>query len=205
MLKYLKFQVACDIAFGVFLVTWLLSRHVLYLFVCYSVYADIPREITYGCYLGSNENLSGPIEPPSRFDHLIQPFLDPKGLVCWNNNIKWTFLSMLLSLQVIQLIWFGMIVRVAWRVIQGQDSDDPRSDDEEDEVENAPKTHTFRKDAFIDAQPLEEEVGVESISLNNHKAASARRYRKGGGTASGVTLHSDRKELLGRIGCDKSS
>ena len=110
---------------------------------------------------------------------------------------------MLLSLQVILLVWFGMIMRVAWKVIQGGEGEDPRSDDEGEEEEDDEPART--KEPFIEVPPLEEEVGVESINLNNRKASPARRFRKGAGTASGVTLHSDRKELLGRIGCDKGA
>lgn len=82
------------------------------------------------------------------------------------------------------------------------------------------------------AMPLiEQEVGVEALDFGTRQslisnssstaagtagggggggAAAGKRYRKGKVTAStsGVTLpghHSDRKELLGRIGCDKTS
>ena len=95
-----------------------------------------------------------------------------------------------------------MIMRVAWKVIQGgEEAEDPRSGEEDEgEIEHIiqPPIATLKSDAFIEVPPLEEEVGVESINLSGHKS----RYRKGVGTASGVTLHSDRKELLGRIGCD---
>ena len=206
MLKYLKYQLACDIAFGGFMVVWFVSRHVLYMRVCYSIWVDIPKEIKYGCYWGSNQDLHGPIDTPNDFNHLTQPFKDPEGLVCWNNGIKWTFLGMLLSLQVILLIWFGMIMRVAWKVIKGGEAEDSRSDDEdEDEEDIQPQHKPYQNSPYIESPPLEEEVGVEAINLNSRKSSPGRRYRKGGGTASGVTLHSDRKELLGRIGCDKGA
>lgn len=213
MLKYLKFRLVCDIAFGVFLVAWFVARQVLYLFVCYSVYVHIPEEITYGCYFGSTSDMKGPIPPPNTFTHLIQPFRDPEGLVCWNNNIKWTFLSVLLVLQVLQLIWFVMIIKVAWKVIRGGEAEDSRSDDEEEEEEEEGEevddsSYDKKTCEHIDAtdiQSLEEEVGVEAINLSGSKKNASRRFRKGGGTASGVTIPSDRKELLGRIGCDKGS
>lgn len=184
------------------MVTWIVTRHILYLRACYSIYADIPREISLGCYWGSNKDLHGPIDPPDNFDHLLQPFQDPEGMVCWTNKISWIFLGMLLSLQVILLVWFGMIMRVAWKVIQGGEGEDPRSDDE---GEGEDDELAYAKEPFIEVPPLEEEVGVESINLSNRKSSPARRFRKGAGTASGVTLHSDRKELLGRIGCDKGA
>lgn len=216
MLKYMKFRMACDIAFGVFLVVWFIARQVLYLLVCYSVYAHIPLEITYGCYWGSASNLQGPISPPDLFSHLFQPFRDPEGLICWDNKIKWAFLSVLIALQVVLLIWFGMILRVAYKVLRGGEAEDSRSDDEleegNDERESDPpeKEENMSNEheevlAIEVPRPLEEEVGVEAINLSSSRKSSSRRFRKGGGAASGVTIPSDRKELLGRIGCDKGS
>lgn len=213
MLKYLQFRLVCDIAFGVFLVVWFVARQVLYLLVCYSVYAHIPEEITYGCYFGSTSDLKGPIPPPDMFNHLIQPFRDPQGLVCWDDQIKWTFLSVLLVLQVLLLIWFVMIIKVACKVIRGGEAEDSRSDDEEEEEQeegDESDERSYEKKSYehvdaIEVLPLEEEVGVEAINLSGSKKNTPRRFRKGGGTASGVTIPSDRKELLGRIGCDKGS
>ncbi len=218
MLKYLQFRMACDIAFGVFLVVWFITRQVLYLLVCYSVYAHIPKEIAYGCYWGPNSNLQGPISPPDAFNHLLQPFRNPEGFVCWNGKIKWAFLSALMALQVLLLIWFGMILRVACKVIRGGEAEDSRSDEEIDEIEEVidepesdshemEKMMMYEQGAAIEIPPpyLEEEVGVESINLGSPRKSPSRRFRKGGGTASGVTIPSDRKELLGRIGCDKGS
>ena len=208
MLKYLRFQMACDIAFGLFILVWVIARHFLYLRVCWSLYADSPAVMNYGCYWGPTSDLQGPIEPPDRFTHLIQPFRDPEGLVCWNDNIKWAFLFALLALQVILLVWFGMIVRVALKVLRGGEAEDPRSDDEEEDEgqdEDIQEKKNCERNFPVEEPPLEEEVGVEAINLGNRKTSPNRRFRKGGGAASGVTLHSDRKELLGRIGCDKGS
>lgn len=212
----MKFRMACDIAFGVFLVVWFIARQVLYLLVCYSVYAHIPLEITYGCYWGSASNLQGPISPPDLFSHLFQPFRDPEGLICWDNKIKWAFLTVLIALQVLLLIWFGMILRVAYKVLRGGEAEDSRSDDELEEGNDERESDSPEKEedmsneheevlAIKVPRPLEEEVGVEAINLSSSRKSSSRRFRKGGGTASGVTIPSDRKELLGRIGCDKGS
>lgn len=209
VLKYLHFQLACDIAFGVFMVVWFIARHVFYLLICYSVYHHIPEEIEYGCFWGSASDLHGPVDPPDLFNHLIQPFRDPEGLVCWNDKIKWMFLSTLLILQVLLLIWFGMIIKVACKVIRGGEADDVRSDSEElDEDENLDSPH--EKDPYEDENaaeipPLEEEVGVDAINFKSRKTSPGRRFRKVSSTSSGVTIPSDRKELLGRIGCDKGS
>ena len=73
-------------------------------------------------------------------------------------------------------------------------SDDEGAEEEEEEDE----------DEFIyeEAQPLEQEVGVEELNLKNWERRTG---MKRPASSSGVSLpgHSDRKELLGRIGCDK--
>lgn len=256
ILKYLHFELACDIAFGVFMVSWLIARHILYMWVLYSIYAHIPEEIQYGCYKGSGQNLEGPFPTPNDWSHLIQPFRNPVGLVCWNNNIKWTFLGMLLALQVLLLIWFAMILRVAYKVITGTGAEDVRSDDEDgDEEEEMPKEISSRDyldkvRLCVEPQPpfLETEVlstdpdfslstsskmraksksKSKSISPSSSPASTSgrrrttpesssagssstgpRKPRTESAHSSGVNLlagSSDRKELLGRIGCDKGN
>lgn len=187
------------------MVTWVAARHVGYLMICYSVWADIPATINYGCYKGKNADLTGPFPPPDRFFHLIDPFRDPEGVVCFNHQIKWGFLSALLFLQGITLMWFWMIVKVAIKVLQGAPAEEPRSDDDGDEEEllDEEVNEVFVK---LDEQPFEEEVGVEAINLKGRTSNASKRYRKSASSASGVSLpghSSDRKELLGRIGCDK--
>lgn len=260
ILKYLHFELACDLMFAFFMVAWLILRHGLYMTIWYSIYAHIPQEIKYGCYRGSVQDLEGPIPEPNDWDHLIQPFKNPVGLVCWNNNIKWVFLSMLGALQVILIMWFGLIVRVAYKVITGKGAEDVRSDDEDEEEEHEVPDEKSSRD-YVDEvklcvepqdQYLETEVlstdpdftlsrssktrtkskpKVKSKSASPSSAASSsssdgrrsspeastasssagntrRKQKHESAHSSGVNLlgpSSDRKELLGRIGCDKGS
>ncbi|KAL8838207.1 MAG: hypothetical protein Q9170_002250 [Blastenia crenularia] len=191
LLKYLRFRRACDVAFGAFMLVWIGARHVLFLRVCYSLYAEMPQEIAYGCYRGSNANLQGPLEVPNDFGHLLQPFRDPEGLV-------------------LLIIWFGMIVRVALKVLKGGEAEDSRSDDEASDEEGGNKidnrwesVRTCMNARPVELPPLEEVVGVEGINLvPSLKTSPSRRYKKMGGAASGVHIPADSKELLGRIGCD---
>ncbi|KAF7881703.1 uncharacterized protein EAF02_006391 [Botrytis sinoallii] len=205
-LKYLGYDKLCDFMFGLFMLSWVMARHVFYLIICYSVWADIPRVINYGCYQGKNGSISGPFPPPDRFGHLFKPFQDPVGVVCWNNNIKWGFLGALLFLQGITLMWFWMIVKVAIKVIRGGQADDTRSDNEEEEEEDIDlDDEPFLEEVpLLEKEPYEEEVGVEELNLEKRTSKNSR-YKKTTSSASGVSIpgHSDRKELLGRIGCDK--
>lgn len=178
------------------MVSWFVARHVLYLMVCWSVYTQSVTVINLGCYMGTNDNLIGPFDPPAGLMYLVEPFLSTSGRVCYNNTVMWSFLTPLLMLQVMTLVWFTMIVRVAIKVIRGDGAEDSRSDDEADEEDG--------EDEFFyeEAQPLEEEVGVEALDLKNWERRSGIVRQA---SASGVSLpgHSDRKELLGRIGCEK--
>lgn len=181
--------------FGLFVVSWFLARHVAYLAVCWSIYVDIPRYINLGCYRGLGKDLVGPFPAPDGLSHLLEPFHDPAGTVCFDEGIAGGFLTVLLVLQVITLSWFYLIVRLVIRVLKGGNADDPRSDDEAGEEEE-------EEFEYEEAQPLEEEVGVEAIDLKGwERRAGVKRVA----TSSGVNLpgHSDRKELLGRIGCEK--
>lgn len=183
------------------MVSWVAARHVLYLTVCYSVYAHLPIKITPGCYNGSKGNFTGPIETPMNRGpiYMLEPLWETDGIVCFDKTVRWCFLSMLLFLQGLTLVWFTMIVRVAVNVLKGAGADDSRSDDEGDGLEDDDEEEFV----YEEAQPLEEEVGVGELNLTNWERRSG--VKRQNPTATGVSLpgHSDRKELLGRIGCEK--
>lgn len=60
MLRYLSLPTLCDASFVVFLVSWLVTRQILFLLVIYSAYADAPKFIEFawaperGHYLTQN-------------------------------------------------------------------------------------------------------------------------------------------------------
>lgn len=205
MLKYLQFRLLCDIVFGLFMAVWFVTRHVFYFLVLWSLHTHSIEEIKDGCYWGPTSGLQGPIDPLDSFGHLLQPFLNPVGLICWSPNIRWSFTFTLLGLQIILLLWFAMIIRVAVKVIQGGEAEDSRSDDEEssdEEVDHHPQ-EKYADNPFFGSAPFEEDVDAGAITYR--RTSPPRKFRKGGGAASGVTIPSDSKELLGRIGCDKGA
>ncbi|KAF9640811.1 hypothetical protein BFW01_g12617 [Lasiodiplodia theobromae] len=222
LLKYLGFQTACDIGFGVFIASWVIARHVLYIAVCWSIYATVPTAMPYGCYDSvSGERLpASPMTPADGGDQImreiLQPFRDPEGPVCFNSRIRWAFLGLLGGLQVITLVWLWMIIQVAYKVLTGQGADDTRSDDEGDEDESVDtekggfgkngKPTSGAATLSIPQVPLEEEVGVEGLHFGTPtRRRSERLYKRSSSRASGISISgsSDRKELLGRIGCEK--
>jgi len=195
------YNTLCDYMFGVFMLSWFVARHVLYLMVCYSVWVQSSAIMPLGCFKGPEGNRTGPFEVPSGSGALypLEPLWNTDGLVCYNETVKWSFLSMLLFLQGLTIMWFSMIIRVAVKVLSGNGAEDSRSDDEGDDLEEEEEDEVV----FEQAGPLEEEVGVEEIDLKNWKRRSG--VKTSGAAATGVSLpgHSDRKELLGRIGCEK--
>lgn len=210
MLKYAGYQTACDIAFGVFILTWFGTRHVFYNMICWSLYQDAPIVLPYGCYdtsTGVKLGTDGGIDILSNLMHAY----NGKGPVCFNQRSRVLFLCLLLALQVILLVWFTMIMRVAYGVLSGKGADDSRSDDEDDEEEEEEEEERQPSAKKLGKRPSptrgvktlkEEEVGVEQLRFVKRTSPPARKAR-----ASGISIpgHSDKKELLGRIGCDKPS
>jgi acyl-CoA-dependent ceramide synthase len=149
-----------------------------------------------GCYRGSAENLQGPFPVPDGWSHLLEPFRDPKGMICFDRSIVVSFLSYLLGLQAIIFLWSVFIFRVAVRVLQGHAAEDVRSDEED---ENEEQEERFEHEVV---QPFEEEVGVEGIDFKGWERRTGVKRATG---SSGISLpgHSDQKQLLNRIGCEK--
>ncbi|KAE9410444.1 longevity assurance proteins LAG1/LAC1 [Gymnopus androsaceus JB14] len=105
MLRYLELpQIFPDITFGAFMVSWFITRHVLFIIAIKSAFLDMPRVTNFGW-------------DPSRGYYLTK-------------GSHYMFIMCLLALEVLQIIWFGMICRVAWRVISGESASDVRSDEE---------------------------------------------------------------------------
>lgn len=220
LLKYMGYTTACDIAFGFFVIAWLITRHVLFMMLCWSIYAHAPVYVPHACHLPDNTVV--PASETARYDalggneiwaNLLSAYYDPDGPVCWMPSIRWYFLTLLLILQVFCCIWFGTITKVVYKVLNGSGADDLRSgDDGEDELIENDHTTTVLDEAnsnpelVLSALPIEEEVGVDALTFARMNGASQRRQnRSSSSRASGISIpgHGDRKELLGRIGCDK--
>ncbi|GAW24241.1 hypothetical protein ANO14919_138240 [Xylariales sp. No.14919] len=198
-LKYLGFTTICDVIFGIFMVTWLVTRHVFYLMACWSVYYDLPRAAPTSCYQGTADNLQGPLPVPEGQSFLLEPFHNPTGIICTTRGIRTGFLSYLLILQAIMIPWSAAIVRVAVRVVRGDGAEDVRSDDDEEEEDDVEEDEEVE---FENAQIIEEEVGVDVIDFEAWKRRSGVKQPARSSGAS-ISRHSDRKELLNRIGCER--
>ncbi|CUS07378.1 unnamed protein product [Tuber aestivum] len=165
MLKYLGYNAICDCAFGVFLITWFVGRHVCYMRIVHSSWVDALTHIREGWYA---PNATEPIlyseKPRPSTSFLLGQFLKPMGTVVFTKEILGTFVILLLALQVLTLMWFYMILRVAWKVIKGGGADDTRSDDEDDDEEEEEEDIEFEG-----SNPK----AVETVQMNGTSMSTA--------------------------------
>ncbi|KAH7112827.1 TLC domain-containing protein [Dendryphion nanum] len=216
LLKYTGYTKACDVAFGIFFGSWFITRHIFFNLVCWSIYAHTPTAMAPGCYLPDKSFV--PMSSTKEFaalggndiwGNILKAYTDRNGPICWNPTIRYGFLSLLVSLQVLLVLWFVMILKVVWRVVTGRGADDVRSDDEceEDElsVDDDLNTPINAIKAGHEWVPVEQEVGVEALTFTRASPSVRKSKRTSGSRSSGMSIagHGDRKELLGRIGCDK--
>lgn len=155
---------------------------------CWSVYRDLPRIVTVPCYKGTAGVLQGPFPAPKEgWSHLLEPFYDPAGTVCFTNGIRMAFLVFLLALELVICAWSFFIIRVSARILKGGSAEDVRSDDDDAKEQSECE----------DVEPIKQEVDIEAIDLTTARRRNAQK--------SGLRLSSpsDRKEILNRIGCGK--
>ncbi|KAM0339581.1 hypothetical protein ACHAPU_010881 [Fusarium lateritium] len=136
-LKYLKLQQLCDIMFGIFVVSWVLCRHVAFVMVCWSVYAHSLEIAGSTCYVGSGKSIFGPLPVPNDegYFYLLEPLIVTSGRVCYDYTVKTLFFSGLLFLEGLMMFWLVMIIKLVVRVLRGGNAEDTRSDDEDEESE----------------------------------------------------------------------
>ncbi|WFC94378.1 sphingosine N-acyltransferase [Malassezia brasiliensis] len=108
MLKYMGWQTTCDAMFGAFMISWTITRHICYMFVMMTCIYDAPRLIPY----------RSPVD--LRTGYAFTPV------------VYVVFITLLAVLQSILLVWFGMILKVTYRVLTNAGAIDSRSDDDSD-------------------------------------------------------------------------
>ncbi|TFA98001.1 Sphingosine N-acyltransferase lag1 [Trichoderma ghanense] len=220
--RYLGYNRVCDCLFGLFVVVWLASRHVLFSMVLYSVYHDAHNILPRACYRGSTSDLQGPLPQPEGWSWMLEPFSQPQGIVCVNSDILNGFFAYLAVLEGLMLTWGYSILQVAIRVLRGHNADDVRSEDEEEEEkeEDLPRELEGLNPADY------EHFDVWGNTIYEPKASSSEKkvllYEPGraeggavkawdcgsrlslvrGGISSGLNLtgQGEHKELLNRVG-----
>ncbi|VDB90082.1 unnamed protein product [Peniophora sp. CBMAI 1063] len=109
ILNYLRFERAKVVSFVIFLCVWTYFRHWLNLVMLWSVYAEFD----------SMPETSKRWAPD-----------DGVWMVWW---MKWQVFAPILLLQILNLFWYYLILRILWRAVMVGETDDVRSDDEGDD------------------------------------------------------------------------
>lgn len=180
----------------------------MYLKLCYDIYIDVPGPTTmfFGCYNGSTSEMIPDMPAhPDYFSHLLQPFKNLDGVICLNTGVKYIFLGMLLLLQTLSLIWFGMIVKVITGVLKGGKAEDTRSDDEEDGDADGEEVDVEKKRRPMNVTDLNVCVGGGSdmsSGMTGMLTVTSPKPRVTTGRRRLIDAE-NRKELLARIGCEK--
>ncbi|RKO98465.1 hypothetical protein CXG81DRAFT_28705 [Caulochytrium protostelioides] len=113
--KYVRKNKAADVLFGMFAVSWILTRHVFFGAIIWSVY-----------------NAPSVIPLPHVWDTSVGRFYS------W--NVYYGFMGLLLTLQALLIFWLVLILRVVFRVLfVGEKAEDTREnfDEDEDEISEA--------------------------------------------------------------------
>lgn len=114
VLKYSRFNTACDAMFVLFLIAWIILRHGVYNYLFYIAWSRLASLMS--------ASKCG----------LVQSTLKR----CWTRPILNWFLALLGGLQIIQLFWLWMIFRVILKFARGDNAEDVRSDDNDTDIEN---------------------------------------------------------------------
>ncbi|KAH8697273.1 putative longevity-assurance protein [Talaromyces proteolyticus] len=197
ILKYYGYEILCNVVFVLLILTWFVSRHVIYPALCWSIFKNIPVALPYGCYSGKTAVMYTANAYPNRFAYLFGPYLNEEGPICMNQTVKWIFLSFLLFLQGLSMLWFTLIVKIAINAVRSGNAEDSRSDGEDEEGEEEDEETENQSNETARAALADRNSNAES---SWRRANGSVRTRRGHGRVLG---DSDRKALLGRIGCDK--
>ena len=188
--------------FVVFLATWLIARHGIYVFLCWSIYRDVPRVMPFACHASATGVTETDAEKLNSKWRYAEPFLNQKGTICLDRNVKWVFLGLLLMLQVLSVVWFGMIIKVALKLIQGRSANDTRSSDEDEDEEDMVKEVVEQAENIANCKSLlPSSTKVRSSGSEVILPRQTGLFQGGAGRIR-VPGSRDRKELIGRVGCN---
>jgi len=106
--NYLKYEVIGNIVFGIFVLIWTYLRHYLNLYMLYSVYYDFDLIPQWARRWSPEEGV---------------------WMVSW---MRWQIFIPMFLLQLVNLFWYFLILRIMYRALTKKELADERSDDEDD-------------------------------------------------------------------------
>ncbi|CAG8556677.1 3242_t:CDS:2 [Diversispora eburnea] len=104
MIKYLKFNKICDFIFGLFIISWLITRHYFYGHIIYSAWTEPQKYLEFKW--------------------------SPEEDYYLTKNVQIFFLILFISLQILIIFWFYLICNILNKVIRGDNAHDNRSESE---------------------------------------------------------------------------
>ncbi|POY74314.1 hypothetical protein BMF94_2508 [Rhodotorula taiwanensis] len=167
LFNYAGWQAASDVTFAVFFLLWIVTRHVIFGRIIWSIIAEAPTILPFGW--------------SSREGYF------------WSKRTYWAFIGLLGMLQLIICLWFAMILRVLWNMFRGHSAEDTRSDDEDendlDPSETEDETDATTCDDDDETTASELESSVASLPRNggetrNGGGAGVRRRRQVAGAVT---------------------
>ncbi|KAI9189243.1 Sphingosine N-acyltransferase lag1 [Blastocladiella emersonii ATCC 22665] len=125
--NYVRWRRLCDATFVAFVGVWLYSRHYIYLSMVWSLWSELPTIL--------------PLTWAPERGH----YMSTGGF--------WFFMTLLLALQALLLMWLYMIVRVVLKVVRGSAPEDNRSDDEASDNEDEDEDEDEQQQTAATAPP----------------------------------------------------
>ncbi|KAK4333005.1 TLC domain-domain containing protein [Rhodotorula toruloides] len=107
LFKYTGNHRASDATFAIFLISWIVTRHIIFGRIIWSVV----------------------VEPQTVLDY---DWRSEDGYY-FSRNTQRCFTALLLALQLLICLWLAMILRVLWNMFLGASAEDTRSDDEDED------------------------------------------------------------------------
>lgn len=104
MVKYANYPNVADVIFGIFLLAWVITRHIFFPTVLYSVVFTVREVLDYKW--------------------------DPEAGWFYSVGVQVGFAGLLVGLQIMMCMWLYMILKVVVKVLKGESADDVRSDSE---------------------------------------------------------------------------
>jgi acyl-CoA-dependent ceramide synthase len=103
----MEFTTICDVTFGLFALSWPITRHGFFTVIVWSTLTE------------PNKYMDMKWEPEKGF------FMTP--------TVQKLYTGLFMILNIIMIYWFALIIKVITRVLQGNNAEDTRSDNEEDD------------------------------------------------------------------------
>ena len=121
---------------------------------------------------------------------MVEPLVFSSRRVCYDYTIKTLFLSGLLFLEELMIVWFVMIAKLVVRVLRGENAEDTRSDNEDEEEYKVGMPNGVEVDVEKLRFPMQlpgKGMGTSSVFQTTRERSSSK----------------DRKSYLDRIGCEQ--